>query len=612
MSNASVADQGQLDLSTEGLAPAKSAKVAVEKWIDFAIETGEPLSLVGLGGYAKTASTINHIRNKKIDGKPIKTICISLAQADWDTFFAPSPDGEGDELKVQVLLHADLLSDDPKVIIFDESRRADKRSRQVLLEVMSEKTIAGIAIPNLLTVITLDNPGGTAEYLGVAGLDPAQGDRAFHVNVGIYDTPWKKWFESKFENVDFKPVWRWHSNLDRKQRETMNPRNMEHMLRLGLAGFPVILGLGVLPSGRIKALDANGNDTTSEVVAGFCQAAGVPNLPEESLDAEALIAWAIREGENIRIIGPHGRAKTKYAKATVAKLREEFIQRHGVPLELEGFSAPLLSPSDLAILARGGNGELRHIIADRFTRPDRKIVVLVDERSRADRRISAALMALEQERAIAGQHLDTVQTVIALDNPTEYKGLRYEVGRMDVAQVSRYTATIIIGDTDLPWRDFLVDKYGELARAAVDWWFEDLDDPGRAVVTPRTLERLIKAADKGMPIRPALGVVGHEQVDVPLVDLERRLAAQEVIGFGKLVENVDEYTKRIAEGDEDLAVTAKNALAAADPERLKERRDVCEAYAKVLPKDLAAALVRTKESERQGFWSQVLLVRLNK
>ena len=606
-----MAETQQLDLSSEGLT-TKETKVSVDKWVDFAMETGQPLSIVGPGGYGKTASVTARIKKKKVDGVPVKAICISLAQADWDTFFAPSPDGEGEDLKVQVLLHADLLSEEPKVIVFDESRRADKRSRQVLLEVMSEGTIAGIKIPNLLTVITLDNPGGSAEYLGVAGLDPAQGDRAFHLRVGIYDTPWKKWFEQSWPDIDFKAMWRWHASLDRVQRETMNPRNLEHMLKLGRAGFPVALGLGVLPSGRVKVLDATGNDTTDAVLGGFCQALGVAHLPVETVNVTDLIAWSIREGENLRIIGPHGRAKTKYVKSTVATMSDDFQEVHGVPLELEGFSAPLLSPSDLAILARGGNGELRHIIADRFTRAGRKIAVLVDERSRADRRISAALMALEQERAIAGQHLPTVQTVIALDNPTEYRGLRYEVGRMDVAQVSRYTSTVVIGDTDLPWRDYLVDTYGPSAGPIVDWWFEDLDETGKAVVTPRTLERIILAHQASMPLKAALGVIGHDQVDVPLVDLERRLAAEEVIGFGKLVEHVEDYVQRIAAGDEELAVTAKNALASADPERLKEHRTVCEAFVKVLPKDLAAALVRTKEPERQSFWASVLLVRLSK
>lgn len=606
----------QLDLSTQGLASGKTTQKSIASWIDFLLTLWDggvrtALELVGEAGYAKTSFVKAYLRSKNI-----RPVVISLAQVDWDSFFAPYPEqGEDGARKVTMLLHEDLLNDDPKVLVFDESRRAGKREQNILLEVKASGTLAGVPIPNLRGVICLDNPGGSGSYAGVAGMDPAQGDRGFHVEVGINDIDWKGWFETTFPSISaetWKAVWRWHTALDVAQRRVMHPRNLEHMVRLGMAGFPVVLGLPVLASGREKVLNARDEDTTDTVIDGFCRAFGFANLPADAADVVALVDWSILNGQNVRIIGPHGRGKTAYISARIAELSDQFEARHGEPLELEAFSAPLVSPQDLALLGPGPNGTLRHLVADRFVRPGRRYALLIDEFSRADRRIAAANMALVQEGEIAGQALDGLQCVIALDNPTEYRGMRFDAGRIDRAQASRFTATVVIDDTDLPWRAYFDKKYGNEAQPVIDWWFEDLDEAGKAVVTFRTLERLVLAAKHRMPLKAALGVIGHDQVEVPLADLERRLSKVEVIGLGKILANATDYVEAIRNGDEDLASTVKDVFAVADLVQLDKNEAIVKEYIRVLPKDLCGALVRTKEATRQAFWAKVLTVRLAK
>jgi hypothetical protein len=607
-------NQLPLDLSTEGLSASPKTKKSLAKWIDFIVDLWKQghriaLEVEGEAGYAKTSSVKAHLRKKGI-----KPVVISLAQVDWDTFFAPYPEQGEDsaERRVKILLHADLLDPNPKVLVFDESRRAGKREKNILLEIKTSGTIAGVAIPNLVGVICLDNPGGTAEYAGIAGDDPAQGDRGFHVKVEVYDIDWKSWFEETFPGLPWAEVWKWHARLDTSERRVMMPRNLEHMTRLGLAGFPIILGLPILASGREKVINARGEDTTERTLDGLAKALGVPNLPESATDVVKLVDWCVMEGQNVRVIGPHGRGKTAYIAARIHELSDQFQARHNEPLAFETFSAPLVSPQDLALLAPGGNGELRHIIAERFTLPNRRFVLCIDEMSRADRRIAAANMALVQEGEIAGQRLEGLQCVIALDNPVEYKGLRYDAGRIDRAQASRFTATVTIDDNALPWKEWFSKTFGDAAQPVIDWWYEDLDDAGKGQVSMRALVRLVLAHQAGMPLKAALPKIGHSQVDVPLVDLEKRLANAEVIGFSKIVAEVEDYVGRIAAGDEDLAVAVKAALATADPAQLRKQIEVCKRYIKVLPNDLASALVRTKEAERQAFWAEVIVARLEK
>lgn len=600
-----------LDLSTEGLSTQPKSKKSLFAWVQFLVSLWDSgfktsLNLIGEAGYAKTAGV-----KAAAEKLGLKAIVISLAQVDWDSFFAPYPEeGDDGQRRVQILLHEDLLSDEPKLLVFDESRRAGKREQNILLEIKASGTIAGVKIPNLKGVICIDNPGASGDYAGVSGLDPAQGDRGFTVNVGIYDVPWKEWFATQFPGTEFDKVWRWHANLDVAERRVMSPRNLEHIVRLALAGFPMIVGLPVLASGREKVINARGEDTTAKVLDGLAAALGVANLPEDSLDVVALIDWSIFNGQNIRVIGPHGRGKTSYVEARVKELSSEFAARCGEPLHLEAFSAPLVSPQDLALLAPGPNGSLRHLVAERFVEPGRKYVLLVDEASRADRRIAAALMGLIQEHEIAGQHLPGMQSLIALDNPTVYRGMRFDSGRMDRAQASRFTATVTIDDDDLPWRQYFDQKYGTEAQPILDWWYEDLDDAGKAVVTFRTLERLMWASKAGMPLKPSLGVIGHDQVEVALVDLERRLANAEVIGFGKVIAEVEDYVARIVAGDADIAAQVRNAFATADPRQLEKHEDIVKEYVKIFPKDLLFSLARTKDADRQAFWARVVTVRL--
>ena len=511
---------------------------------------------------------------------------------------------------VDYRMRADLADPNTiKVVLIDEFSRADKGWKQAILEI-PQGTLFGVRIPGLAYVAILDNPSGEG-YAVNGALDPAQGSRWRRFLIEDADLGWKGWFEQRWPQLDFGPAWSYRQSLDKFQRQALSPRTMEHMVLLGEAGFPLEAALGVSAKRR-RVLDANGNDTTTMVCGGFARALGFdprPLDPHDKATARAMVVWAMVEGHNHRLIGPHGVGKTEWAKALrgSAEFQEAFRARWGTGLDGEYISATASSGNDLSMIAPGADGTIRPLIPTRFRRFDGdKYGLTVDERSRANRRMSAALMAIEQERSIAGVGLEGLHYVQALDNPVEHKGLRYQTRPLDAAQADRYVFTLELAANTLPWDEYLLDTYGQVARAALDWWSEDLDDFGKVIAPARVLEAYIQNFLDGLPLSVSTPVIGDSVVELPLVLLERRLSAKEVVSFDKLVTNAEEYLERIESGDEEAAEFAASRLTAVHVDRLFENAELLGRYAKALPKDLRRTLLATTDPERIGFWSSVL------
>jgi hypothetical protein len=169
--------------------------------------------------------------------------------------------------------------------------------------------------------------------------------------------------------------------------------------------------------------------------------------------SSAAVAYAIAEGWRLRLVGPPGIGKTSHIRAAV----------EAAGYELEYLSLSQASVHDLVVPVPVA-GKLDFLPAARLVRPDREYVLVLDEFSRAPAETASAAMELVNEKAIAGRPLEGCVAVIALDNPAEVGGLQLDTGRIDAAQASRFTATIEVGEDDLPWREVLLDAVpGETA-----------------------------------------------------------------------------------------------------------------------------------------------------
>jgi MoxR-like ATPase len=598
--------------------------------VAYALGSGRPAlsHVIGPAGAGKTATfkalagdLWDLLKQAKVDNydellakfgdKKVVAIHLPAPQLRLDQdIIMPFPVKDGDGLQVDYRMRADISDPDTlKILVLDEVFRADKSWKQALLE-LPQGSLFGIKIPGLIFVALLDNPAGD-DYQVTATLDPAQGSRWRRFTIEDSDLGWKGWFEQRWPHLDFGPLWSFRNSLDKSQRKGLAPRTMEHMVLLGEAGFPVEAALGIT-SKRRRIVDANGNDTTTAVMAGFSQALGFdprPLDPHDKATARNMVMWAMVEGHNHRLVGPHGVGKTEWAKAIRASdvFQEMFRTRWGTGLEGEYISATSSAGNDLSMIAPGDDGTIRPLIPTRFRRRDGLMYGLtVDERARASRRMGAALMAIEQERSIAGVELSGLHYVQALDNPVEYKGLRYQTRPLDEAQADRYVFTLEVLPSTLPWDEFLVDNYGNIGRAAIDWWSEDLDDFGKATSPARVLESFCQNFQMGLPLACTTPVVGDKLVELPLVLLERRFSAKEVVSFEKLITNAEEFLERIADGDEEAAEFASSRLTAVHADRLFENAELLGRYARALPKDLRRTLLSTSDSERIAFWSAVL------
>ncbi|MFD0853297.1 ATP-binding protein, partial [Actinomadura adrarensis] len=218
--------------------------------------------------------------------------------------------------------------------------------------------------------------------------------------------------------------------------------------------------------------------------------------------------------------GPPGCGKTEVVKEVV---RDEL---GADPLY---FSLPVTNVEDLCAPVPTPDGTLDNLLAAPFAEPGDKAVVWDEYNRPKDKATFARLMEITQEWSLAGRRIKGLRAQIALQNPPYHLGRKLLVSRNTIAQASRFTVSLDIAPDDIPANEWLIANYGPVAETVLEWWKNDIDDEGRAWITKRTLERLIRLHGRDLPLDIAKIYLGDgEYAPVPLGALEARLARRPV------------------------------------------------------------------------------------
>lgn len=601
-------------MSTHPTAPTASspclpglATDRVDALLGWAVATRSSVHLIGPHGIGKTA----YVR-AWCQARGLRVVERSLPVCSQRDFCVPVPvqDPATGQRHLEVLVLEQLLArgpDDRYVLVLDELSRADRTTLNTAMELLQEGTIAGQPLPGLAAVVALDNPVGDDAYTGVVGLDLAQADRVATLEVTDDDLPWRAYLAG-VHGRPLERVWQAWGRLSGAARAVLCPRVLDHLITVVDAGLPAALALPELPSGRQQLRSDDGHDITDTVLdeltsavhdswqdapADPGRARAVPvtdatpgdaapgDAASTASTAQRAIAAAVTGGWQLRLVGPPGIGKTSFVREAVAR----------TGLELEYLSLSQTSVTDLVVPVPVA-GRLEFLPAARLVAPDRRYVLVLDEFSRASADTASAAMELVNERAIAGRRLDGCVAVIALDNPAEVAGLHLDTGRIDVAQASRFTATVTVDEHDLPWRAVLRARFPEHAPAFLDWRAEDLDDAARVLVSPRCLERMLSLHDAGLDVDLGLPMLGAERVPVGTVALRRRLRGERHRGLSALVAELDVVTDALAAGDERTQLDVLTALQRAEPTTLSTHAPAVARLLGALHPNHRLALVR--------------------
>ncbi|WP_217369431.1 AAA family ATPase [Nonomuraea antri] len=385
------------------------------------------------------------------------------------------------------------------------------------------------------------------------------------------------------------------------------------MLDCALAGLPPHWGLPLVDGRRLRLTvpDEDGTPGRDEapallerIVAELRRAGADVPAPGHLPDAvRRVVREALRRRWAVLVQGPPGCGKTEVVKEVV---REELGRD---PLY---FSLPVTNVEDLCVPLPTADGTLDNLLAGVFTGQEPKAIVWDEYNRPKDRSTFARLMEITQEWSLAGRRIEGLQAQVALQNPPYHLGRKLLVSRNTIAQASRFTVSLDIGPDDIPANEWLIGRYGAVAETVLEWWKNDIDDEGRAWITKRTLERLIRLHGRGLPLEMAKIYLGDgEYAPVPLTDLEARLASRQVTGLRELADDLDGWAERLRlaadEGPEgtDASDVVHRVLANAELPQLRAHRGTAARLAPLLPPKLKATYLVGVDGERQRFWIEI-------
>lgn len=215
-----------------------------------AIKQGVNMRAVGHAGVGKTA-TIKAV----CDEMGVELIYLSLSQVSSEHLGVPVPvDG-----KLEYLLWQRFLTPGRKVVVLDEFRRAPMQVRNAAMELIQERTLGGVGVPGLVSVIALDNPSGGegGMFYETGELDPAQATRfAINIPTEAKDVDWERYLLERYGDIAKPFIDWWHERLDDEQRIIVNPRVVHMMVELYESSlelgdhFELEDALPVMPDGK--------------------------------------------------------------------------------------------------------------------------------------------------------------------------------------------------------------------------------------------------------------------------------------------------------------------------------------------------------------------------
>ncbi|MFI6938291.1 AAA family ATPase [Streptomyces sp. NPDC050418] len=601
----------------------------LEEFIEAMIDLGQTGQIFGEHGIGKTATFFSYVEQARPDATLVYVPAANLTPDDL-LVNAPVRDPRSGELVLRQLVMSQLKPGRPFVLLIDDSLQAGDTIQSQLMQIACDWTLGEHDLRTLgcIGVFLTDNE--SLAETSARRSDLALLDRMVTLRITANDTGWREHLRAKYGEWDLTGVFTLWASLNPPLRELLSPRTLDHILANAREGFPLRWGLPLVGGERLRLQDggagAGGSagsggrgvgsagggagggagNRTSEILDRIAEALGVPNPSRIADPVRQVVRAALRNRWTVLLQGPPGCGKTELVRETV---REGLGGRD--PLY---FSLPVTNVEDLCAPVPSADGTLDNLLAARFTGPEPKAIVWDEYNRPKDKAAFAKLMEITQEWSLAGRRIANLRAQIAVQNPPYHLGRKLLVSRNNIAQASRFTASLTVEPGDIPANEWLIRQYGSDAETVLEWWKHDIDDEGRAWITKRTLERLIKLHRKGLPLHMATVYLGDgEYAPVPLTALMDRLAQRQVTGLRELARDLAAWEERLrkasassSEGGADTDVVHQ-VLANAELSQLRKHRKTVTRLVTLLPAKLRATYLVGAAAEHQRFWTEVFV-----
>ncbi|NUP40434.1 MAG: AAA domain-containing protein [Streptomyces sp.] len=577
----------------------------LESFIDAMIDMGQTGQVFGEHGIGKTATFFSHVAEAH---PKAELVFVPAANLTPDDLLANAPvrDQATGELVLRQLVMSQLKPGRPFVLLIDDSLQAGETVQAQLMQIACNWTLGEYDLRALgcIGVFLTDNE--SLAETAARRSDLALLDRMVTVRITANDTSWRIRLAQKYRDWDLSGVFGVWASLGPVLREAVSPRTIDHVLANAREGFPLRWGLPLVNGERLRLAEPRpdgkpGPDVTAEVLDRIAAALGVPNPPAVADPVRKVLRAALRNRWAVLLQGPPGCGKTEMVRQTV---REELGGRE--PLY---FSLPVTNVEDLCAPVPTADGSLDNLLAKGFTGPEPKVIVWDEYNRPKDKAAFAKLMEITQEWSLAGRRIEGLRAQIALQNPPYHLGRKLLVARNNIAQATRFTASLTVEPADIPANEWLIARYGTVAETVLEWWKHDIDEDGRAWITKRTLERLVKLHQRGLPLEIGTVYLGDgEYAPVPLTALVERLDNRPVTGLRELAAEVGRWEERLrraadlsSEGGDDSDVVHQ-VIANAELSQLKRHRKAVARLVALLPPKLRATYLVGASDAHQRFW----------
>ncbi len=595
------------DSTRGGGRPATLSRL--ESFIDAMIDMGQTGQIFGEHGIGKTATFFTHIARAHEDTELVYVPAANLTPDDL-LVNAPVRDAHTGELVLRQLVMSQLKPGRPFVLLIDDSLQAGDTIQSQLMQIACNWTLGEHDLRALGCVGVFLTDNESLAETSARRSDLALLDRMVTMRITANDTAWRRHLAAKYRPWDLRPVFSLWASLSPALRELLSPRTLDHVLANAKEGFPLRWGLPLVDGERLRLTEPGadgrpGQNRTAEILDRIAESLGVPNPPTVPDPVRQVVRAALRNRWTVLLQGPPGCGKTELVRETV---------REGLGRDALYFSLPVTNVEDLCAPIPSADGTLENLLAAKFTGPEPKAIVWDEYNRPKDKAAFAKLMEITQEWSLAGRRIANLRAQIAVQNPPYHLGRKLLVARNNIAQATRFTASLEVRPEDIPANEWLLAHYGQDAETVLEWWKHDIDDDGRAWITKRTLERLIKLHRRGLPLEMATVYLGDgEYAPVPLTALMDRLKGRPVTGLRELARDAATWESRLrraaetsAEGTDDTDLVHQ-ILANAELSQLKKHRAVVARLVALLPPKLRATYLVGASERQQRFWTQVFV-----
>ncbi|MFJ9562631.1 AAA family ATPase [Streptomyces fuscichromogenes] len=592
---------------TQQTQPSTTSRL--ESFIDAMIDMGQTGQVFGEHGIGKTATFFSHLARAHPDTTLVYVPAANLTPDDL-LVNAPVRDPHTGELVLRQLVMGRLRPGRPFVLLIDDSLQAGDTIQSQLMQIACNWSLGEHDLRALGCVgVFLTDNESLSETSARRG-DLALLDRMVTMRITANDTSWRRHLAAEYRPWDLREVFSLWASLPSALRELLSPRTLDHVLANAREGFPLRWGLPLVDGERLRLAEPGpdgrpGHDRTAEILDRIAASLGVANPATVADPVRQVVRAALRNRWTVLLQGPPGCGKTELVRETL---------RAGLGRDALYFSLPVTNVEDLCAPLPTPDGTLDTLLAAPFTGPEPKAIVWDEYNRPKDRAAFAKLMEVTQEWSLAGRRIENLRAQVAVQNPPYHLGRKLLVARNNIAQATRFTASLLVEPEDIPANEWLLARYGRDAETVLEWWKHDIDDEGRAWITKRTLERLIKLHRKGLPLEMGTVYLGDgEYAPVPLTALVERFEGRPVTGLRELARDVDAWEARLrraaAHSDEggDDSDAVHQILANSELSQLKRHRAAVGRLVALLPAKLRATYLVGASERQQRYWTEVFM-----